>query len=215
VIKNNLKVKKSLTNPLFTAFTHPNTTITRVHQEAQKMLESQKDMQQSSGSAILDTYLQFITENTFGKRNPKVTTRTMDLTQNIFSGMGMSQEQAAAAIHAAKVAQKMALERNFDKLPQGFFPPHLDISKITNQDSGSKNLHLPNVTIEPTLNNSGHKSLNLSNSGLDIRRSHSSDIDEPHHQMSNNNNNNSINNYNKEESSADERISDDESIAVN
>jgi hypothetical protein len=130
--------------------------------------------------------------------------------------MGMSQEQAAAAIHAAKVAQKMALERNFDKLPQGFFPPHLDISKITNQDSGSKNLHLPNVTIEPTMNNSGHKSLNLSgNSGLDIRRSHSSDMDEPHQQMSNNNNNNSINNYNKEESSADERISDDESIAVN
>jgi hypothetical protein len=140
--------------------------------------------------------------------------------------MGMSQEQAAAAIHAAKVAQKMAMERNFDKLPPGFFPPHLDISKITNQDSGSKNLHLPNVTIEPTSNNSGHKSMNLSgNSGLDIRRSNSSDHDEPQQQQnimsinnnsSNNNNNNNINSYNKEESSADERnLSDDESIAVN
>ncbi|CRK90785.1 CLUMA_CG004477, isoform A, partial [Clunio marinus] len=144
-------------------FNHPNTTITRVRQDAQKMLESQKDnaMQHSAatGSAILDTYLQFITENTFG--------------------MGMTQEQAAAAIHAAKMAQKMAMERNFDKLPPGFFPPHLDISKITNQDSNSKNLNLPNVTIEPTSNNSGHKSLNLSgNSGLDIRRSEHSERDD-------------------------------------
>lgn len=140
----------------------------------------------------------------------------------------MTQEQAtAAAIHAAKVAQKMAMERNnFDKLPPGFFPPHLDISKISNQDSGSKNLNLPNVTIEPTSNNSGHKSLNLSgNSGLDIRRNDISDREEQSQQQqsmmsinnnSSNNNNNNINSYNKEESSADERnLSDDESIAVN
>lgn len=130
----------------------------------------------------------------------------------------MNPEQAAAAIHAAKVAQKMAMERNFDKLPPNFFPPHLDISKITNQDSASKNLNLPNVTIEPTSNN---KSLNMSgNSGLDIRRRDSTDRDhrdeQPQQNISNNNNNNNINNYNKEESSADERnISDDESIAVN
>lgn len=127
----------------------------------------------------------------------------------------MNPEQAAAAIHAAKVAQKMAMERNFDKLPPNFFPPHLDISKITNQDSASKNLNLPNVTIEPTLNKSG-------NSGLDIRRRDSADRDHRDEQpqqnsISNNNNNNNINNYNKEESSADERnLSDDEnSIAVN
>ena len=146
--------------------------------------------------------------------------------------MGMTQEQAAAAIHAAKVAQKMSMERNnFDRIPPGFFPPHLDISKILNQDSGSKNLNLPNVTIEPTSNNSGHKSLNLSgNSGLDIRRNDNSDRDDQQQQQqhqqqqnmmsmnnnSSNNNNNNINNYNKEESSADERnLSDDESIAVN
>lgn len=139
--------------------------------------------------------------------------------------MGMSQEQAAAAIHAAKVAQKMAMERNFDKIPPGFFPPHLDISKITNQESASKNLNLPNVTIEPTSNNSGHKSHNLSgNSGLDIRRSEHSDRDDQPQQQQNmmslnnnsTNNNNNINSYNKEESSADERnLSDDESIAVN
>lgn len=141
----------------------------------------------------------------------------------------MTQEQAAAAIHAAKIAQKMAMERNFDKLPPGFFPPHLDISKISNQDSGSKNLNLPNVTIEPTSNNSGHKSLNLSsNSAFDIRRNEHSERDEQPQQQqhqpnmlsinnnSSNNNNNNINSYNKEESSADERnLSDDESIAVN
>ncbi|KRT83857.1 hypothetical protein AMK59_4054 [Oryctes borbonicus] len=41
----------------------------------------------STGSAILDTYLQFITENSFG----------------------MTQEQAAAAVHAAKLAQLNAM----------------------------------------------------------------------------------------------------------
>lgn len=54
------------------AFNNPNTTITRVRQDAQKMLEAHKEnaMQQhgaATGSAILDTYLQFITENTFGE----------------------------------------------------------------------------------------------------------------------------------------------------
>lgn len=144
--------------------------------------------------------------------------------------MGIPQDQAAAAaaIHAAKMAQKMAMEH---KLPHGFFPPHLDISKITNQESGSKNLNLPNVTIEATSNNAIHKSLNLSgNSGMDIRRNDSDREDHHHHHhqqqqqqqsmmsINNNssNNNNNINSYNKEESSADERnLSDDESIAVN
>lgn len=67
-----------------TAFNHPNTTITRVRQDAQKMLESQKEnsMQHggaATGSAILDTYLQFITENTFGKR------KRLMLPQTIFN----------------------------------------------------------------------------------------------------------------------------------
>jgi hypothetical protein len=134
--------------------------------------------------------------------------------------MGMTQEQAAAAaIQAAKFAQKMAMERNLDKLPPNFFPPQLDISKIASE--ATKNLNLPNVTIEPA-NHSGSKSMNLSSgSGLDIRRSDShSERDSPNQQNINNNssntNNNIINNYNKEESSADERnLSDDESIAVN
>lgn len=54
------------------AFNHPSTTITRVCQDAQKMLEAQqKDnaLQHSAatGSAILDTYWQLIKENAFGK----------------------------------------------------------------------------------------------------------------------------------------------------
>lgn len=43
----------------------------------------------TTGSAILDTYLQFITENSLG--------------------MGMMSEQAAAAVHAAKLAQLNAM----------------------------------------------------------------------------------------------------------
>lgn len=123
--------------------------------------------------------------------------------------MGMTPEQAAAAIQAAKVAQKMAMERNFDKLPQGFFPPQLDISKLTNPGSSPKGLHLPNVTIEPT---NGSKA---SRNDPDER-----DDAPPSSMMSSlnsNNNNNNINSYNKaEESSADERnYSDDEGLAVN
>lgn len=144
--------------------------------------------------------------------------------------MGMSQEQAAAAIQAAKFAQKMALERNLDKLPPNFFPPQLDISKITaGLSDATKNLNLPNVTIEPANHSSGNKLHGISgNSGLDIRRNEMSDRDDHHHHSpqqnslnfnnnSSNTNNNIINNYNKEESSADERnMSDDESsIAVN
>lgn len=123
--------------------------------------------------------------------------------------MGMTPEQAAAAIQAAKVAQKMAMERNFDKLPQGFFPPQLDISKLTNAGASPKGMHLPNVTIEPT--NNGNKSRNDSDRD---------DAPPPNMMMSSlnsNNNNNNINSYNKaEESSADERnYSDDEGLAVN
>lgn len=129
----------------------------------------------------------------------------------------MTQEQAAAAaIQAAKFAQKMALERNLEKLPPNFFPPQLDISKLAGE--ATKNLNLPNVTIEPA-NHSGSKSFNLS--GGSGHRHHNDHRDDNSQQQnlnnnSSNTNNNIINNYNKEESSADERnLSDDESIAVN
>jgi hypothetical protein len=54
----------------------------------------------TTGSAILDTYLQFITENSLGM------------------GM-MSSEQAAAAVHAAKIAQLNAM--GLDKASQQHF----------------------------------------------------------------------------------------------
>lgn len=146
----------------------------------------------------------------------------------------MTQEQAANAIHAAKMAQKMAMERNLDKIPANFLLPQLDISKINNQNNQDHKMSMPSVTIEPTSNNSGHKSHH--NSSLEIRRGDHSDrsdrLNDDHQQQqhqhsmmsinnnssNNNKNNNNINNYNnKEESSADERnLSDDESsIAVN
>lgn len=53
----------------------------------------------STGSAILDTYLQFIAENSLG--------------------MGMTSEQAAAAVHAAKLAQLNAM--GIDKASQQHF----------------------------------------------------------------------------------------------
>lgn len=46
----------------------------------------------------------------------------------------MSQEQAAAAFHAAKMAQLNALGHNFDKLPVNLIPPHLDLSKLNSPD---------------------------------------------------------------------------------
>uniref|UniRef100_A0A182QU67 C2H2-type domain-containing protein n=1 Tax=Anopheles farauti TaxID=69004 RepID=A0A182QU67_9DIPT len=100
-------------------------------------------MQQNpTGSAILDTYLQFITENAFGMS-------------------GMTQEQAAAAaLQAAKIAHLKTLGHNLDQLPPGFLPPQLDLSKLTSNNnqntpdlsSLAKLQASPNVTIEPTGN---------------------------------------------------------------
>ncbi|XP_061509629.1 protein abrupt isoform X3 [Anopheles gambiae] len=93
-----------------------------------------------TGSAILDTYLQFITENAFGMS-------------------GMTQEQAAAAaLQAAKIAHLKTLGHNLDQLPPGFLPPQLDLTKLTSNNnqnnpdlsSLAKLQSSPNVTIEPT-----------------------------------------------------------------
>ncbi|XP_053673597.1 protein abrupt-like [Anopheles nili] len=95
-----------------------------------------------TGSAILDTYLQFITENAFGMG-------------------GMTQEQAAAAaLQAAKIAHLKTLGHNLDQLPPGFLPPQLDLAKLTSNNnqnnpdlsSLAKLQASPNVTIEPTGN---------------------------------------------------------------
>jgi hypothetical protein len=222
------------------SFNHPNTTITKVKHESisQKMMDSKDSPLQhgsaATGSAILDTYIQFITENTFG--------------------MGMSQEQATAALHAAKLAQINAMGRNLDKIPPGFLHPQLNISKTNNNQNSQdtfKSLSLAGVTIEPAINNTVQSnSLNNPDNSLEIRRSNeqskNSDmsLDQPHNIMSNSNNNNNfsnnnnsssssnidnkssnnihnnnntINSYsNKEDTSADEKnLSDDESIAIN
>nr|XP_029726881.1 protein abrupt-like isoform X3 [Aedes albopictus] len=101
-----------------------------------------------TGSAILDTYLQFITESAFGMG-------------------GMTQEQAAAAIQAAKYAQLKAMGHSLDQLPPGFLPPQLDIAKLTGNSPGSdhplsKLQSSPNVTIEPASNRDDQRHLQLS-----------------------------------------------------
>ncbi|XP_035783796.1 protein abrupt-like isoform X5 [Anopheles albimanus] len=91
-----------------------------------------------TGSAILDTYLQFITENAFGMS-------------------GMTQEQAAAAaLQAAKIAHLKSLGHNLEQLPPGFLPPHLDLAKLTSNNNQNnpdlsplgKLQSSPNVTME-------------------------------------------------------------------
>lgn len=127
---------------------------------------------QATGSALLDTYLQFITENTFGKFKLRFALRSEDLNRFLqilkqpwaltsfyylpsliflfvlFIGMGMTQEQAAAALHAAKMAQLGAMGHNFDKLPAGLLPPQMDLAKLANHNNNNnydvlgKNLNL-------------------------------------------------------------------------
>lgn len=63
----------------------------------------------------------------------------------------MSQEQAAAAIHAAKMAQLSTLGQNFDKLPPSLLPPHLDLTKLNRQSPDIGRMQTGGgVTIEPT-----------------------------------------------------------------
>ncbi|XP_064553895.1 protein abrupt isoform X1 [Drosophila montana] len=113
---------------LLSNFGHANTTISRMRNEAAAAaaaaaaLGQQKDLSagaggvqlpnnSNAGQSLLDTYLQFITENTFG--------------------MGMSQEHAAAAaLHAAKMAQLNAMGHSLDKLPAGLLPAQFDLSKL-------------------------------------------------------------------------------------
>ncbi|XP_030240038.1 protein abrupt isoform X2 [Drosophila navojoa] len=108
---------------LLSNFGHANTTISRMRNEAaaaaaaaaaigqQKELNAAAGGSSSAGQSLLDTYLQFITENTFG--------------------MGMTQEHAAAAaLHAAKMAQLNAMGHSLDKLPAGLLPAQFDLSKL-------------------------------------------------------------------------------------
>lgn len=80
--------------------------------------------------------------------------------------MGMSQEQAAAAFHAAKMAQLNALGHNFDKLPVNLMPPHLDLSKLNSPDL-ARLQSSGNLTNEQLTNNKG---LYNNDRNADIRR---------------------------------------------
>ncbi|GAB0096345.1 Protein abrupt [Sergentomyia squamirostris] len=160
----------SNTNRYLDAFNHPNTTITRVRSGAltPKSNESiakdshggQLASSAATGSAILDTYLQFITENTFG--------------------MGLSQEQAAAALHAAKMAQlgAMGAHHGLDKLPPGLLPSQLDLHKMNNQASNNLDIlgkiqHNTSVTIEP----SSKRQQQESERSLEIKRNDDEPMD--------------------------------------
>ncbi|XP_055299357.1 protein abrupt isoform X2 [Sitodiplosis mosellana] len=139
-------------------FTHPNTTITRVGSAGGKSdNQDQKDLPHgATGSSILDTYLQFISESAFG--------------------MGMSQEQTAAAIHAAKMAQLSTLGHNFDKLPPSLLPPHLDLSKLNRQSPDINRMQSGGgVTIEPTKIPTSYA--NSGRDSADIRRDDSQPMD--------------------------------------
>ncbi|XP_017107167.2 protein abrupt [Drosophila bipectinata] len=84
----------------------------------------------AAGQSLLDTYLQFITENSFG--------------------MGISQEQAAAAALRAKMAQLNAMGHSLESLPPGLLPGQFDLSKLAagNPAFGQGG---PGLSIEPIL----------------------------------------------------------------
>lgn len=88
----------------------------------------------------------------------------------------MSQDQAMAAFHAAKMAQLNAMGHGLDKLPPGLLPPSLDIAKVNNNQSNTESflskLQQSNssVTIEPATTNNNSSKLPLSTNTMDIRR---------------------------------------------
>lgn len=98
-------------------------------------------------------------------------------------GMGMTPEQAAAAMHAAKMAQLGAMGHNLEKL----LPPQFDLTKISSSQSQQlhqeqQNNKTPSVTIEPTIKSLQNQhqigSGNGGNGGgLDIRRDSSEPMD--------------------------------------
>lgn len=111
----------------------------------------------------------------------------------------MSQEHAAAAFHAAKIAQLNAMGHSLDKLPPGLLPPHLDLSKMTSQHNSQNNsspdlsrIHSGgSVTIEPANPKVPISIGHHINDRVDIRRESSEPMDlgydnnQSHHHMIN------------------------------
>lgn len=89
--------------------------------------------------------------------------------------MGMTQEQAAAALHAAKMAQLGAMGHNFDKLPAGLLPPQLDLAKLTNNNNHNNNNN--NYDILAKMQQTA--GINMEGAGKDreIRRGNESDLE--------------------------------------
>ncbi|XP_017059239.1 LOW QUALITY PROTEIN: protein abrupt [Drosophila ficusphila] len=171
-----------------------------------KDLGVQMPSSNAAGQSLLDTYLQFITENTFG--------------------MGMSQEQAAAAALRAKMAQLNAMGHNLDSLPPGLIPGQFDLSKLAggNPAFGQSG---PGLTIEPimrhdqaagSLSPSAHRPLALNSGGRmmgheemadhegDLRREGSEPMDLGL------DNNQSGSNHEVANSDAEENYSEDEGV---
>lgn len=90
-------------------------------------------------------------------------------------GMGMSQEQAAAAIHAAKMAQLSTLGQNFDKLPPSLMQQHFDMTKFNRQSPDISRMQTGGVTIEPTKVPTSYA--NSDRDSADIRRDDSQPMD--------------------------------------
>ena len=65
----------------------------------------------------------------------------------------MSQEHAAAALHAAKMAQLNAMGHGLDKLPPGLLPPQFDLAKLAaaGQASSFAAANSNGLTIEPIM----------------------------------------------------------------
>uniref|UniRef100_A0A1A9WHM8 C2H2-type domain-containing protein n=1 Tax=Glossina brevipalpis TaxID=37001 RepID=A0A1A9WHM8_9MUSC len=134
---------------LMNNFGHANNSISRIKNEAVAAVTgNQIPTSTATGQSLLDTYLQFITENTFA--------------------MGMSQEHAAAAaLHAAKMAQLNVMNHSLEKLPTGLFPPQFDLSKLATTAGAAFNaaaaVNSSGLTIEPILRPSGRLQHSLEN----------------------------------------------------
>lgn len=93
--------------------------------------------------------------------------------------MGMTQEQAAAALHAAKMAQLGAMGHNFDKLPAGLLPPQMDLAKLTNNNNHNNNNNNYDILAkmqQSAMESSGKRdSEGVIKDRLEIRRGNESD----------------------------------------
>lgn len=139
----------------------------------------------------------------------------------------MSQEQAAAAFHAAKMAQLNALGHNFDKMPPGMLPPHLDLGKLANSQSPdlARIQAAGGVTIEPSKIPVSFANALGDRGGADIRRDDPQPMDlgmepilnESRHSRESASGNNGSSNINAGGNSSgdDEYASDDENDREN